>query len=341
MSEGRAAREDKAGEQCRLRVFLCHSSADKPAVRKLCRRLAADGYDPWLDEQRLLPGQDWQKEIPKAIHESHAVAVCLSRASVSKEGYLQKEIKYALDVVDEKPEGTIFLIPVKLEECEVPERLARWQWASLFEPDGYRHLLLALRQRAKSATGVVSIEGPVLRLRSQGSTVALRQAKAMVSANGFYCRGWNEGARGVEHQYETRVLDQELVVADRATGLMWQKGGSEGECFTFQGAGEYARNLNADSFAGFMDWRVPTLEEAMSLMTPEQGGMGDQALLGNQVVHGVMHLDPAFEKGAAPFIWTSDLSESPGRGWVVYFWDGVCQTEVLDFNAYVRAVRSL
>jgi formylglycine-generating enzyme required for sulfatase activity len=133
-----------------LRVFLCHSSADKPAVRELYQRLCADGIDAWLDEENLLPGQDWQREIPRAVRQSDAVIVCLSRGSINKAGYIQKEIKFALDVADEQPEDTIFLIPLKLEECEVPERLSRWQWVNHFDPNGYARLMKALRARAGS-----------------------------------------------------------------------------------------------------------------------------------------------------------------------------------------------
>ena len=99
-----------------LRVFLCHSSADKPAVRELYQRLCADGIDAWLDEENLLPGQDWQREIPRVVRQSDAVIVCLSKGSINQAGYVQKEIKFALDVVDEQPEDTIFLIPLKLED---------------------------------------------------------------------------------------------------------------------------------------------------------------------------------------------------------------------------------
>jgi formylglycine-generating enzyme required for sulfatase activity len=133
-----------------LRVFLCHSSADKPAVRELYRRLHDDGLEPWLDEEDLLPGQDWQRAIPKAVRDSDVVLVCLSRNSINKAGYVQKEIKFALDVADEQPEETIFLIPLKLEECDVPERLSRWQWVNLFNPNGYERLRRALRVRATS-----------------------------------------------------------------------------------------------------------------------------------------------------------------------------------------------
>ena len=130
-----------------LRVFLCHSSGDKPAVRKIYHRLLADGVSAWLDEEDLLPGQRWEQEIPKAVRASDVVIVCLSQSSINKKGYLQKEIRYALDVADEQPEGTIFLIPLKLEECDIPEHLRRWQWVNFFEDRGYDRLMMALRRR--------------------------------------------------------------------------------------------------------------------------------------------------------------------------------------------------
>jgi formylglycine-generating enzyme required for sulfatase activity len=131
-----------------LRVFLCHASGDKPAVRVLYRRLCAEGIDAWLDEEKLLGGQKWQFEISKAVRASDVVIVCLSCGSVTKAGYVQKEIKFALDVADEQPEGAIFLIPARLEECQVPDRLSRWQWVNLFEERGYERLMRALRTRA-------------------------------------------------------------------------------------------------------------------------------------------------------------------------------------------------
>ena len=134
----------------RLKVFLCHASGDKPAVRELYHRLRGAGYDPWLDEEKLLPGQEWELEIRRAVRYSDVVVICLSRRAVTKAGYVQKEIRYALDVADEQPEGAIFLIPVRLEACEVPQRLRRWHWVNLFEEPGYDRLLRALQVRAEA-----------------------------------------------------------------------------------------------------------------------------------------------------------------------------------------------
>ena len=128
-----------------LRIFLCHSSGDKPEVRNLYQRLSSDGFDPWLDEEDLLPGQKWKVEIPKAVKTSDVVIVCLSHKAINKSGYVQKEIKFALDKAEEQPEDTIFLIPLKLEECDVPERLQRWHWVNLFEEKGYGRLMSSLR----------------------------------------------------------------------------------------------------------------------------------------------------------------------------------------------------
>lgn len=138
----------RAQPRSALRVFLCHSSGDKERVRQLHERLARDGFAPWLDEEDLLPGQNWEAEIIKAVRSSEVVLVCLSASSVTKQGFVQKEIKIALDVADEKPDGTVYIIPLRLEDCGVPERLRKWQWVNFFEPKGYDRLLNSLRLRA-------------------------------------------------------------------------------------------------------------------------------------------------------------------------------------------------
>ena len=138
-----------------LKVFLCHASGDKPAVRDLYRRLAAEGVDAWLDQEKLLPGQNWRLEIPRAVREADVVVICLSNKSITKEGYVQREIKFALDVAGEKPEGTIFLIPARLEDCVVPEPLDGWQWVDLFEEHGFLRLLRSLKLRAARIGAVI------------------------------------------------------------------------------------------------------------------------------------------------------------------------------------------
>ena len=123
-----------------------------------------------------MPGQDWQLEIPKAVRSSDAVIICLSRRAITKAGDVQKEIRDALDVAGDVHkvwytldaagdvqeeimyalgaadvrQGDAIFIPLRLEECEIPKRLRRWQPVDLFEETGYERLLRALRARAES-----------------------------------------------------------------------------------------------------------------------------------------------------------------------------------------------
>ena len=130
-----------------LKVFLCHAHSDKDAVRNLYLRLIQDGVDAWLDKEKLLPGQDWELEIRKEVREADVVVVCLSK-QFNQAGFRQKEVRLALDTAMEQPEGEIFIIPARLEECDNLESLRKWHWVDLFEEDGYKRLMQTLRVRA-------------------------------------------------------------------------------------------------------------------------------------------------------------------------------------------------
>lgn len=133
-------------------IFLAHASEDKPQVRQLYQRLKDAGCQPWLDEVNLLPGQNWRSEIPRSIKASDAFVMCFSQQSVSKHGYVQKELKMALNRLAEKPPGEIYLIPLKLEPCEIPDlRLDEYglvlrdlHFSNYWQPGEFEKLLRAI-----------------------------------------------------------------------------------------------------------------------------------------------------------------------------------------------------
>lgn len=133
----------------RLQVFLSYASDDEEVVRKLYERLLSEGFiDPWLDKEKLLPGDDWRHEIEAAGQKSDVVLVCLSSRSINKRGEIESELYYFLELAKNKPQGTIFLIPVKLEPCDTPLNLRRWTWADLFKDAEYQRLLRSFHKRA-------------------------------------------------------------------------------------------------------------------------------------------------------------------------------------------------
>ena len=127
-------------------VFLTYAHSDKKAVRKIYHRLIRNQINIWLDEKRLFPGQNWKYEIRQAILSSNIVIVCLSRQFNKQGGFRHEELQIALEKVGSFPDGEIFIIPARLEKCDLPESLRQWQCVDLFEADGFRKLLSALKK---------------------------------------------------------------------------------------------------------------------------------------------------------------------------------------------------
>jgi hypothetical protein len=129
-----------------LRIFLLYARSDEKAVRRLYNRLNKAGASVWMDRKKLLPGQDWQSEIRQAIYSSDFVIVCLSKQFNKQGGYRHEELRIALEKASGLPDNLLLIIPVRLEECDMPEPLHRWQRVDLFEADGYKKLLSTLSE---------------------------------------------------------------------------------------------------------------------------------------------------------------------------------------------------
>ena len=116
-------------------VFLAYAEEDRAEVRKIYTVLQKAGFEPWMDREKLLPGQNWPRAIERAIEISDFVIGCFSRRSTTKRGYFQCELGYALDMAMRLPLEDVFLVPVRLDECEVPHPIAsRVHYVDLF-PD--------------------------------------------------------------------------------------------------------------------------------------------------------------------------------------------------------------
>ncbi|WP_322753578.1 toll/interleukin-1 receptor domain-containing protein [Frankia sp. Cas3] len=127
------------------RIILCYSKHDQERVRALYDRLRNDGLAPWLDDEGIPPGKERELLVRKAIRESAAVLVCLSANATNRRDFLHRAIRLALDTASEQPEGATYIIPVRLEVCDIPDLLRPWQPVDLFDGRGYEKLLRALR----------------------------------------------------------------------------------------------------------------------------------------------------------------------------------------------------
>ena len=138
--------------ELRQKVFIAYSEENLDVAQKLYHALESAGFDPWLDKKKLLPGQNWPRSIEQAIEVSDFFIACLSRRGVSKRGFFQSELRYALDCAARLPLEEIYFLPIRIDECIIPAQIAREiQYVDIF-PDfdaGLQRILHAMKQAGK------------------------------------------------------------------------------------------------------------------------------------------------------------------------------------------------
>jgi hypothetical protein len=318
---------DKATLQSRFASLKLQLSAKRQEVisRRRAYELARKALAEHLNgEQRIeiATQGDLERNRSQDVIKSQLMKECMTQfRSMVKSLYSQEKVMVAQSMLVESSAATM-MKQVKLKNARVlgiyisETGSGEIQYtASVAFRFGFEYT------SAVSGPANITKRSSVPAYRSKAIELSENDVKAMLIRNGFYDSSRNPQARGIANDFE---LQQDgKVVSDRATGLMWERSGSV-NYMKFADALEYVRQLNAERFAGFNDWRLPTLEEAMSLMESEK-------------LNGDLFIDSVFDKTQG-WIWTAD-TQSAGVAWVVYFYHGDCYGSYLTNHYYVRAVR--
>jgi TIR domain len=139
--------------QTKQRVFIAYVEEDLEQAKRLYRAFEHHGFRPWMDKKNLMPGQNWPRAIETAIQTSDFFVACFSERATIKRGTFHSELRFALTCASKVPLDEIFFIPVRLDDCVVPGRIARKiQYVDLF-PDwetGVDRVLAVLRRQQQN-----------------------------------------------------------------------------------------------------------------------------------------------------------------------------------------------
>ncbi|MFC2141014.1 DUF1566 domain-containing protein, partial [Acidobacteriota bacterium] len=162
------------------------------------------------------------------------------------------------------------------------------------------------------------------KLRSGYKTMSLPNVAAMIRKNNFFENEFNKTG-AFKNEYKKQFIKGDAVVTDTAADLMWYAG-SPAKTMTFKRADKWAKSLNTRKYAGYMGWRLPTLEEAVSLLRKDKNAAG-------------LYIDPAFSSHLRS-IWTGDLQRTQAY-WVVRFYQGIVFADSERSSQSALAVRSI
>ncbi len=173
------------------RVFISYSREDTESARRLYKDLRNNGINVWIDTENLLPGQNYNLEVKRAIRNSDYVIALVSSRSLSKKGYVQKELRMSLNILDEMPEGEIFIIPVRLDQCEIPYGLEQYHFVDLFidYESGLKRILRALSLTSdvevKTETSEVEIKTDEIVFESDEEKGLIELSKKFFGSAGY------------------------------------------------------------------------------------------------------------------------------------------------------------
>lgn len=123
------------GAERRPVVFISYVSEDRRTADRIAASLVEAGFSTWVDRRKLQAGDAWQRSIESAIASADYFVACLSRHSVRKRGFFQKELRMALDVARTMPLDDTYFLPLRLNDCTVPRAIrGEYQYMDLF-PD--------------------------------------------------------------------------------------------------------------------------------------------------------------------------------------------------------------
>lgn len=125
-------------------VFFSYAREDEARVAEIYRIVKSKGFRPWMDTRDIAGGEDWDLAIKRAIRRANFFLVFVSPSSLVKTGVLKAEMESGISIRQSNLEQERFLIPVRLEECDIPDSLKPYQWINYFDDDGPVRLLRAL-----------------------------------------------------------------------------------------------------------------------------------------------------------------------------------------------------
>ncbi|MDZ7319222.1 MAG: TIR domain-containing protein [candidate division KSB1 bacterium] len=337
------------------KIFISHAFEDNDLSRKLASSLRREGAEIWVHYSQLALDSSLPKVIRKAIAWCDTVVLLWSRHAAAS---LSVRLEWQSALIFKKK-----IIPCLLDDTDEWDQLYDFDCINFTDFDhGYDHLLLLLNSpitsilpSARSAGGidimlnvgaqaVAESQYPVAeteaeelefnestsqrrvlyQYRSTAQKLSDQDVMAMLKKYNFFDKKRNDSGNRESH-FEPQQYPGAAVVMDHEAGLMWLKSGSD-KSFWYENARSWTQSLNQNRLAGFADWRLPTLEEAMSLVNRYPLNQG-------------LFLDNAFDQ-LQTSIWTADIATGGNRAWVVFFNYATCLANCFDFAHYVRPVRS-
>jgi hypothetical protein len=314
----------------RTRIYISYPHNAEKNAQHLAEFLEDVGFEVSFKKEEF--GEKWEngQAMQNSISNSHSVIVCIVKKSFiniifdllvrhpfKRRKFFKREISHALRISFAKPPKNNFLMVCRLEKCRVPKRLNEIPQIDLFESEGYEDLVDHL-------TAGMEHQGRILKsnIRSRPrNNLSIYDAMRLIRLRGYFNKEWNDDVDGFNNECDFDVQQGDKIFIEKTTGRMWQRHTSS-KFSEAKDAQDHINHLNEVEFAGYNDWRLPSLDEALTLMRKQI----DEDFFIDLLVHDRQN-------------WILTADQDDDAFWVVNHKYGICRIGQPVDGISVRAVR--
>lgn len=308
-----------------LKLFISHAWEDNEITKKLSENLQQDGFETWTYYNKVSIGNG---RLPETI--INAIRWCdVFVLEWSKFSAQSKCVSLECQKAESLNKPIIACLFDAIAPSEFLSKFEVLNFTSFSE--GYKSLIETMQSKKETIRSNAQEDSKAMNpghsiFRNQAKSLSEDEVSYMLKSYNFFDKNKNSQGIGFDNQFVVQEINGFKVILDRRAGLMWQQS-SSAKSMWFDQAKNFIERLNRERHAGYRDWRIPTLEEAMSLMRRRNGNGGE------------LFLNSLFNPKQGG-IWTSDLIAGGALAWVVFFNYGSCYVNCFDLDNYVLAVRS-
>jgi len=317
------------------KIFISHAGKDRDLTRRVVNELKAVGAEePWVDYDKIHAGDILRREINKALAWCDILVLLWSEAASHSE-YVEEEWMAAAEF-----KKTI--ITCLFDDTPLPTTLAIRKYISFkYIEKGIEELIQQIGFTRKSpeaqenkelaSHSPLTLTTKPIQLRSQPVIdLSKDDVNKMIKEKDFFHQAWNTFGRGLQHHYEVIESNKIKMVIAHTTNLMWQQCPTSIESVKFDKIDSHIQKQNLTKRGGYDGWRLPTLEEAMSLMEETRS------------TEYKFYIDPIFKvRDNQISVWTLDKM-SFNEIWIAHFTYGEAILDTIENGwNHILAVRTI
>lgn len=134
-----------------MKAFLSYPSEHLVVAKEVKNFVRSVGIECWFDKDDLVAGEDWDRARSIALRQAEVIILLCASQTISRNGVYQREVNEALHQMNDRRQGVVYIIPLRVESVTLPPEISRLQYVDYFDPFWRRKVAAGLARAVTEA----------------------------------------------------------------------------------------------------------------------------------------------------------------------------------------------